>query len=69
MGSDWLREELWGFARTVGGAIISTIQDKKFSNQATGVHRLALVHVLDPNNGGRFYLTSGHIRVGKLSTG
>jgi len=37
-------------------------------SEARGVHRLALVRVLDPINGGRFHLASGHIRVGKRST-
>jgi len=34
-------------------------------SEAPGVHRLALVRVLDPINSGRFHLASGHIRVGK----
>jgi len=38
-------------------------------SEARGVHRLALVRVLDPIHGGRFHLPSGHIRVGKRSTG
>ena len=38
-------------------------------SEAAGVYRLALVRILDPINGGRFHLTSGHIRVGKRSTG
>jgi len=29
---------------------------------------MALVRVVDPINGGRFYLASGYILVGKLST-
>ena len=29
-------------------------------SEATGVHRLALVRILDPITGGRFHLASGH---------
>ena len=54
---------------TGGGAIISKFQDKNLLREAAGVHRLALVRVLDPINGGRFHLASGHIPVGKRSTG
>jgi len=36
---------------------------------AGSVHRLALVRVLDPANGGRFHFGSGHIRVSKRPNG
>jgi len=38
-------------------------------SEATAVHRLALVRVLDQIHGGIFHLASRHIRVGKRSTG
>ena len=33
-------------------------------SDAAAVYRLALVHILDPINGGRFHIPCGHIRVG-----
>jgi len=33
-------------------------------SEAAAVHRLVLVRILDPINGGRFHIPSGHIRVG-----
>jgi len=33
-------------------------------SQAAAGHLLALVRILDSNNGGRFHIPSGHIRVG-----
>jgi len=38
-------------------------------SEAAGVRRLALLHVLDPINSGRFHLATGHIRVGKRVSG
>jgi len=33
-------------------------------SEAAAVHRLALVRILNPINGGKFHILSGHIRVG-----
>ena len=62
--------ELWEFARTGGGAIISTLlKIRNVLSEAAVVHRLALVHILDLINSGRFHLASRDIRVDKRSTG
>ena len=37
--------------------------------QAAALYRLALVCILDPINGGRFHIPSGHIRVGNRING
>jgi len=37
--------------------------------QAAALYRLALVRILDPINGGRFHIPSGHIRVGNRING
>ena len=68
MGPDRRTAELWGAARTSGGATISTFKIRNVLSQAAGFHWLALVRVLDPVNGGRFHLPSGHIRVGDWPT-
>jgi len=54
--------------RTVG-RLLALFKIRNVLSEAAGVHRLALVHVLDSINGGRFHLVSGHIQVGKGSTG
>ena len=38
-------------------------------SEAAAVHRLALVRILDPINGGRFHIPSGHIQVGNRING
>ena len=38
-------------------------------SKATGVQRLALLHVLDLINSGRFHLVNGHIRIEKRRSG
>jgi len=38
-------------------------------SEAVAVDRLALVRILDPINGGRFHIPSGHIRVGNRING
>ena len=38
-------------------------------SEATAVHGLALVRILDPINGGRFHIPCGHIRVGNQING
>ena len=38
-------------------------------SEATAVHRLASVHILDPIHSGRFHITSGNIQVGNRIKG
>jgi len=49
--------------------LLTLFKIRNVLSEAAGVHRLALVRVLNPINSGRFHLASGHIRVGKQSTG
>ena len=49
--------------------LLALFKIRNVLSEATGVHRLALVHVLYSINGGRFHLASGYIRVSKRSTG
>jgi len=70
----------WGWVETGGKQSYGDLREQavprllvlfKIRNVVTedrGVHRLALVSVLEPINGGRFFLARGHIRVGKRST-
>jgi len=55
---------VWGVAR-----LLALFKIRQVRSEEAGVHQLALVRILDPINGGRFHLASGHIRVGKRSTG
>jgi len=49
--------------------LLALFKIRNVLSEAASVHRLAWVCVLDPINGGRLHLASGHIRVGKRSTG
>jgi len=71
----------WVWVQTLGEANYGDLQERvvarllahfKIRNilsQAAALHRLALVHILDPINGGRFHIPSGHIRVGNRING
>jgi len=48
--------------------LLALFKIRNVLSEVAGVHRLALVGVLNLINGGRFHLASGHIRVGKPST-
>jgi len=64
------REESYGNLRGLAVArVLALSKIRNVLRKAAGVHRLALVPVLDPINHNKFPLTSGHIRLGKLSTG
>jgi len=73
--NDWVwvktgEEESYG--DLPGRAVARLLELFKIRNilsEAAGVYRLPLVGLLDPINGGRFHLASGHIPVGKRSTG
>ena len=69
MGPDWRGGELWGFVSMGGSVILSTFQDEKCSKGSRRGPSAGIGSLLGPINGGRFQLTSGHIRVGKQSTG
>ena len=49
--------------------LLALFKIRNVRSKASAVYRLALVHVLDPINGGGFHLASGHIQVDKRSTG
>jgi len=44
--------------------LLPVFRIRNILSEATAVHRLALVRILDPINGGRFHIWSGHIQVG-----
>jgi len=44
--------------------LLALFKIRNILSEAAAVHRLALVRILDPINGGRFYVPSGYIRVG-----
>ena len=47
--------------------LLAPFKIRNILSEAAAVHRLALVPILDPINGGRFPIRSGHIRVGNGS--
>jgi len=42
--------------------LLALFKIRNFLSKAAAVHRLALVRILDPINGGRFHIQSGHIQ-------
>jgi len=73
--NDWVwvqtgGEESYGDLRGRAMAqLLALFKIRNVLSEAAGVHWRALVRVLDLINGGKFHLASGHIRVGKRSTG
>jgi len=69
--NDWVLiqvggEDSYGDLRGRGVAqLLALFKIRTVFSEASGVRRLALLRVLDPINSGRFYLATGHIRVGK----
>jgi len=49
--------------------LLALFKIRNVLSEGAGVHRVALVRVLNPINGDRFCLASEHIQVGKRSTG
>jgi len=49
--------------------LLAPFKIRNILTEAAAVHRLALVRILDPINGGRFHIPSGHIRVGNRING
>jgi len=44
--------------------LLALFKIRNIISEAAAVHRLVLVRILDPINGGRFHIPSRHIRVG-----
>ena len=49
--------------------MLAVFKTRNILREAAAVHLLALVHILDPINGGRFHIPSGHIQVGNRING
>jgi len=49
--------------------LLALFKIRNVFSEAAGVRPLALLHVLDPINSGRFHLASGDIQVGKWRSG
>jgi len=49
--------------------LLALFKIRNILSEAAAVHRLALVRILDPINGGRFHIPSGHIRVSNWING
>ena len=49
--------------------LLALFKIKNILSEAAAVHRQALVRILDPINGGRNLILSGHIRVGNRISG
>jgi len=45
--------------------LLALFKMRNILGEAAAVYRRALVRILDPINGGRFHIPSGHFRVGK----
>jgi len=43
--------------------LLALFKKRNILSEAGAVNHLALVRILDPINGGRFHIPSGHIRV------
>ena len=49
--------------------LLGLFKKRNILSEAGAVNRLALVRILDPINGGRFHILSGHIRGGNRING
>ena len=49
--------------------LLALFRIRNILREATAVHRLALLRILDPINGGRFHIPSRHIHVGNRING
>jgi len=49
--------------------LLALFKIRNIFSKAAGVRYVALLHVLNAINSGRFHLVSGHIRVGKQRSG
>jgi len=73
--NDWVWVQTGGEANygdlqgRVVARLLALFQIRNILSEAAAVHHLALVRILDPINGGRFHILSGHIRVGNLIHG
>jgi len=68
--NDWVWVQTGGEANygdlrgRVVARLLALFKIRYILSEAAAVHRLALVRILVPINGGRFHIPSGHIRVG-----
>ena len=63
-------EANYGDLREGGVArLLAFFKIRNILREAAAVHRLASVRILNPINGGRFHISSGHIRVGNRING
>jgi len=73
--NDWLWVQTGGEANyedlrgSVVARLLALFKIRNILSEAADVHRVALVRTLDPINGGRFHIPSGHIRVGNRIKG
>jgi len=73
--NDWVWVQTGGEANygdlrgRVMARLLALFKIRNILSEASAVHRLALVRILDPINGGRFHIPSGHIRVGNRING
>jgi len=49
--------------------LLALFKIRNILSKAAAVHRLALVRILNPINGGSFHIPSAHIRVGNQING
>jgi len=73
--NDWVWVQTGGEANygdlrgRVVARLLALFKIRNILSEAAAVHHLALVRILDPINGGRFHIPSGHIQVGNRING
>jgi len=73
--NDWVWVQTGGEANygdlrgRVVARLLALFKISNILSEVAAVHRLALVRILDPINGGRFHIPSGHLRVGNWING
>jgi len=73
--NDWVWVQTGGEANygdlqgRVVARLLALFKIRNIRSEAAAVHHPALVRILDPINGGRFHILSGHIRVGNRING
>jgi len=73
--NDWVWVQTGGEANygdlrgRVVARLLALFKIRNMLSEAAAVHRLVLVRILDPINGGRFHILSGHIRVSNRING
>jgi len=73
--NDWVWVQTGGEPNygDLGGCVVPRLlavcKIRNILSEAAALHHLALVHILDPINGGRFHSPSGHVRIGNRIKG